>query len=394
MRRAPVARIAFLHESLDVVGGGERVLLHVASLARARADLDLAILWGGAEPALRPDARALFDDVRPLGFPERLRLGTAVAHQRAQSGFRRWLEARRPDALLAFSFPIALRAAALVPGLGLPNAWFWQQSLPLFHSRFAGAKERASLAMLRRAGTRIVCPTQVAVRGFEALGVAPEQLRQICPGVDVRHFASAPQDDRGTFPSAERIPQADLCVVCVARLDPVKDHATVLDAVGLAAREGVRVALLCVGAARSRHDAYASTLRRRAESLGIADQVVWAGYQADVRPWLRAADAAVLASMNECAPLALVEAGAAGLPLLGARVGGIPELVEPGVTGALFDPGDAAACARIFVELARDAVGRARLGAAARERVRKDFDATSGDAAWNRLLDELLESRA
>jgi glycosyltransferase involved in cell wall biosynthesis len=187
------------------------------------------------------------------------------------------------------------------------------------------------------------------------------------------------------------VPEADLVVVCVARLDPLKGHETLLEAAALASGSGVAVTLVCVGAERDGSASMGEALKRRSASLGLEERVIWAGHQQDVGPWLHAADAAGLASHEECAPLALVEAGAAGLPLIGTRVGGIPEIVRPGETGFLIRPGDAAACARAFGELARDAALRRSLGSGALAAVRRDFDATTGDARWAELIEMLLE---
>ena len=94
-------------------------------------------------------------------------------------------------------------------------------------------------------------------------------------------------DARQTWRRAHAIPDADLVAVCAARIEPWKDQATLLDAVGVAHRAGVRVALACVGAVNPGAAPYAASLRRRAAELGIDAQVVWAGYQADVAAWLK-----------------------------------------------------------------------------------------------------------
>ena len=372
-------------------GGGELILRQVARLARPHAELDLALLWGDAAAA---SIDAPFDEVRTLGFPANLRAGTAFAHQRAMRDFQRWIDERRIDALLAFSFPIAVRAAHIAARNALPMAWFWQQSFPLFHSRLAGAKQRASIRLLRRADCHIVSPTREGIDQFAGLRHPARRLHLIRNGVDVGHFAptATPAADKDTLRSRLGIPDVDLVVACVARLDPVKGHDTLLEATGLAARSGVSVALLCIGADPERGGSYGETLQRRVASLGLEERVIWAGHQADVRPWLQAADAAALISHEECAPLALAEAGAAGLPLIGTRVGGIPEIVRAGETGLLVEPRDAADCAAAFGELARDAALRRRLAAGALAAVRKDFDSATTHEQWSQLIEALLES--
>jgi glycosyltransferase involved in cell wall biosynthesis len=362
------------------------MLERVARVARRQAELDLALLRGDAA------GDGAFDQVRAFGFPVNLRPGTALVHHRAMRDLRRWLETRQIDALLAFSFPSALRAARIAARNALPMAWFWQQSLPLFRSRLAGAKQRISLGLLQRAGCHIVSPTQQGIGRFTGLGVPTRQLHLIRNGVDLPHFACPPQAeaDRQALRAKLGVPKADLVIVCVARIDPLKDHETLLEAAALASRSGASLALVCLGAERDRGASLAEALKRRAASLGLEERVLWAGHQRDVRPWLHAADAAALTSREECAPLALVEAGAAGLPLVGTRVGGIPEIVRPGQTGFLIRPGDAAACARAFGELARDTELRRSLGSGALAAARREFDAAAGDARWAELIEMLL----
>lgn len=309
---------------------------------------------------------------------------------------RSWIAEPRADALLAFSFPIAIRAAVVADRLGIPCAWVWQLSLPLFESRFAAAKQWLSLQILRRSGVRIVCPTRIAVRELERLGIPAARLQQIPNGIDLTYFSDAGMSapEKAAFRSTRGIPAGDLVAVCVARLDLLKDHETLLRSVRRAADDGVRVSLVCVGGADSGDEAHVQRLRRSADALGVTDRVLWAGRQSDVRPWLAAADVAVLASRREVAPLALGEAGAAGLPLVASRVGGIPELVAHRQSGLLFVPGDASGCAAALVELARDPGLRHRLGAAARDRVSKELDRADTDARWSEFLTSLLAGEA
>ncbi len=99
--------------------------------------------------------------------------------------------------------------------------------------------------------------------------------------------------------------------------------------------------LLCVGGRRApRALTTPRTCTPSRDQLGIAEQIEWVGEVADPRPWLGRADVAVLPSHKEAMGLVLAEAGAAGLPLVGSRVGGIPEVVRDGTSGITFAPDD------------------------------------------------------
>src|SRR6185369_3181875 len=112
-------------------------------------------------------------------------------------------------------------------------------------------------------------------------------------------------------------------------------------------------------------------LRALAAPLGRA--VVFLGARADVPDLLAASDVVVLASLAEALPTALMEAAAAGRPCVATRVGGVPEIVDDGVTGLLVPPSDAPALARALTCLARDPALRADMGRAARERAEARF---------------------
>ena len=381
-----------LHDEIAFFGGGEQMLLRVAGIARRTARTDLGVLWGANALAVDPAALREFDQVERFDFPEGgIQLSNAFLHRRAAHRLHRWLEARGSSAVLAFGLRSALYAAPLARRSALPLAWMCQEGFPLYSSRLGEAKQWMIARFLSRAGAQIVCATGQACRALEALGVPPARLCRIRNGVDFERFAVVRMnaEEKRQWRASHGLPCGDLMAVCVARLDPIKDHAVLLKALRAAAQSGVRVVLACVGAA-SAWPGYAARLRALAEDLGVAAQVVWADHQDDVRPWLGMADVAVLASLRECSSLALAEAGACGLPLVGSRAGGIPEIVRDGVTGLLFEPGDAAGCAAALVRLAGDPDRRLVMGERARELVRSEFNAAACDLEWARFLDRLL----
>jgi glycosyltransferase involved in cell wall biosynthesis len=109
-------------------------------------------------------------------------------------------------------------------------------------------------------------------------------------------------------------------------------------------------------------------------AAGLAGAIELAGERRDVPQLLAGADVFVLSTQSEGAPLSILEAMAAGLPVVAAAVGGVPELIEHGGTGLLVPPADPAALAAALERLLRDAGLRRALGAAGRARVRARFD--------------------
>jgi glycosyltransferase involved in cell wall biosynthesis len=115
-------------------------------------------------------------------------------------------------------------------------------------------------------------------------------------------------------------------------------------------------------------------LEAEIRAAGLLQRVELAGERRDVPQLLEDADVFVLSSRSEGAPLSILEAMAAGLPVVASAVGGVPEIVDDGTTGLLVPPGDAGALAAALERLLADPALRSRLGGAGWERVRERFD--------------------
>jgi glycosyltransferase involved in cell wall biosynthesis len=111
-----------------------------------------------------------------------------------------------------------------------------------------------------------------------------------------------------------------------------------------------------------------------AAGLGVTDRVVFAGYRERPERALAAMDVFALTSDSEGMPLAILEAWAAGKPVVATRVGGVPELIADGRTGLLFPAGNDVALAQHLDRLLTDPSQATRLGAAGRETVRDRYD--------------------
>jgi N-acetyl-alpha-D-glucosaminyl L-malate synthase BshA len=114
-------------------------------------------------------------------------------------------------------------------------------------------------------------------------------------------------------------------------------------------------------------------LERQVTDLGLSDNVEFIGEQPDLVPWLSAADLFLLPSSQESFGMAALEAMACEVPVIASRVGGLPEVVQDGVTGYLCDLDDLDGMAARGVAVLQDAALRKRIGAAAAEHVRTNF---------------------
>jgi glycosyltransferase involved in cell wall biosynthesis len=181
----------------------------------------------------------------------------------------------------------------------------------------------------------------------------------------------------GTIPFREG-GREEASILAVGRLDPIKGFDVLVDALGILAREGRRVRCRIIGSGPLEGE-----LRARIEREGLTGAVELAGAmpQEKVRAALYAASVFVLPSVvtktgdRDGIPVSLMEAMAAGTPVVSTRVSGIPELVEDEREGLLVAERDAPALARALGRLLDEPAFGARMAHAARAKVEKDFDA-------------------
>jgi len=173
-----------------------------------------------------------------------------------------------------------------------------------------------------------------------------------------------------------------LHLVFVGRLAPVKGLRVLIEALLARPRDDVRLSVVGDGTERPALEAMAAPL---------GEAVQFTGYQSqeEVARILTTADAFVLPSFAEGVPVVLMEALAAGLPVIATRITGVPELVEDGVAGLLVTPGNATALIDAIDRLAALPDRGAAMGAAGRETVRTEFN-IAREAAWlGRLFAEI-----
>lgn len=190
----------------------------------------------------------------------------------------------------------------------------------------------------------------------------PGDFTVVRSGIDLRPYRRA-HDRRAECRRRWRLSAGDFAVGTLCRLEPVKGAGELLDAFLLAARTAPRLRLVIGGDGPLR-----GALLDRAREAGMAGRVRLDGSWVRPEDLLPALDLFVLASRNEGMGRALVEAMAAGLPVAGTAVGGIPEVLEEGGAGILVPPGDPEALAEAIARLAADGRLAAHYGRRARAR--------------------------
>jgi glycosyltransferase involved in cell wall biosynthesis len=217
-----------------------------------------------------------------------------------------------------------------------------------------GARAAAASAVVTVSQANAACLAQ-------NFGVPPAHIRVIPCGVDTERFRPL-----GTDNSQGSVP----VILCVARHVAVKNLGLLLEACARLAERRTSFRCVLLGDGPCRGELEAARAR-----LGLEGTVEMPGAaeQGEVLRWWQRARVGVLTSDNEGMPVSLMEAAACGVPAVATAVGGVPELVEDGVTGLLAPAGDALALAAALERLLSDGELRTRLGLAARRRAEEKF---------------------
>jgi glycosyltransferase involved in cell wall biosynthesis len=202
-------------------------------------------------------------------------------------------------------------------------------------------------------------------------------------GVPTDEYAPDP-DTRAQWRQAHGIEPYATVLVHVGRFAPPKNHALLIEAFAQV-RSDAPLYLLLVGGGELEN-----AVREQVAGLGLQGRVRFLGVRADVADILRASDVFVLSSRVEGNPMSVMEAMAAGLPVVSTAVGGVPELVREGVTGLLVPSEDAGALAQAMQALVDDPVRRQAMGAAARQHAVAHFDIRHTVRMYEELYESLL----
>lgn len=359
--------VALVITDLDV-GGAERALVQLATrLDRRRWDASVITLM--AEGPLAAELRAADVPATCLGVDRRRPLA-AIRSLRAA------LAAVRPRLVQSFLFHANVATRLATPRRGGP----W-----LLGGLRVAERQRHWHLWLDRLTERRACGSVCVSEGVRRFAVDrgrldPRRLTVIPNGVDLARIDRArptPRVSLGLSPS-------DRLVLFVGRLDPQKGLATLLDAWPrvLAAHPAATLLLVGDGPERPRVDAWiAAHPNARVQPIGPRE---------DVPGLLKTADLLVLPSLWEGMPNAVLEAMAAGLPVVATRVEGTDELVLDGQTGWLVPPGDPPSLSAALLAALADPAEARRRGARGRDRAERRFSLDSSVQAYQSLWAAVL----
>jgi glycosyltransferase involved in cell wall biosynthesis len=274
---------------------------------------------------------------------------------------RELLRESRPDIVVTNTI-VAPWGAFAAAAEGIPHAWFVRefgaaaQGFDYPDGRGRVMRDLGDLSVT-------VFGNSVAVRDELASFIPAEKLRVAYPWVDLDRVRSRAVERPIVSAFADN---AGLRVAVIGRIAPGKGQWRVLEAIGLLASRGVRVDVCFVGEVAHRGED--RILKRRAARLLISDRVRFVGEQENPFAFMAAADVCVTPSDREAFGRATLEALAVGRPVVATRAGGSAELVEPGVSGELFEPDDIAGLARTLESFWQDPRRAPSMRAAANDR--------------------------
>jgi L-malate glycosyltransferase len=372
-------RVLHLITSLEV-GGTERQAVELLKrIDRRRFDLSLAALR--LEGPLYQEVEAMFP--RAPQFPLTSFYNANAAKQLLR--LRDWMIRERVEILHAHDFYAGLLGAAAARLAGV-RVIACQRHMRLSDRR---AHDWGTRLTHRLASRVLVNSEAIRMRLLAGGRVAPEKIVVIRNGLSEAAERAAFDDESRAKRRAALLRELNLdegakLIGLVARLQPVKGHRYFIEAASRIAAAEPKAHFLLVG-----EGALRSEIEEHASRLGLGGRMHLLGARSDAALIAAGFDVAVLASLHEGFPNAVMEAMAAGAPVVATAAGGTPELVIDGATGFLVPPADADALALRILDALRNPELSALMAANGRQRVLSQFGMRRMVESVERLYDEM-----
>jgi glycosyltransferase involved in cell wall biosynthesis len=240
--------------------------------------------------------------------------------------------------------------------------------------------------VLRRMGCTVCVSEAQAVRVRRA-GVPPDKITVIRNAVGLNQDDTPDPRYRNTLLDLFERPPTWL-VAAAGRFSPEKGFDHFVEAAAVVRRTIPDAGFVLFGDGPLR-----GAIARKIAECGLEKSFILAGFRRDLQAFLPHFDLAVLPSYTEGLPVFVLEAMAAGVPVVATAVGGTPEAVVDGITGHLVPPGDPVALAARVVQLLQNESQRRRMGACGQQRVEDHFTFAAQCAAYQRLFDRMAITR-
>jgi glycosyltransferase involved in cell wall biosynthesis len=372
-------RVAFCVDNLNL-GGTELNAVRLAErLDRSRFELRVVAMRGGGPLAERYRRADIPVDV--------FSPGSLVSLRRVREGLRltRYLRRHGVDIFHAHDLYSNLFGCpwARVAGTKVIASRRWQ-GIPVD----AQGRPRRLVSRIPYRIAHIALANSPGVADMlERIDRVPRRRIAVVPNfVDEDAFEPLTPESRHALRRELGLSDAEVTIGIVANLRPVKDHATLLRAVKRVADRWPHIRLVLVGDGTSRGE-----LQHLSDALGIQHLVVFAGLQPNQPNLNHLFDISVLCSKREGLPNSVLEAMAAGKPVVATNVGAVADAVVDGVTGLLVRSGDPEQLAAALETLLADPARARQMGETARQRAQERFSASAALGALEALYEGLVQ---
>ncbi len=366
-------RILFLSTSMGM-GGADSQLLSAAQELRRRGHEIFIVSMTPLGP--------MGLEARRVGlFTESLQMRRGVPDPRGLVRLARFVRSWRPDVVHSHMVHANLLARALrflapVPAL-----------VSTIHNIDEGGRLRmAAYRLTNGLVDHMTIVSEAAAHRFVEDRIVPERLLRVIPnGVNTERYRGVPLEIRENLRRLLGLTDAFVWLA-VGRFETAKDYPNMLRAFLRVRERRAEARLLLVGRGSLQEETEALV-----RELGLAEAVRFLGVRSDIPEVMSAADGYVLSSAWEGMPMVLLEAAAAGLPIVATRVGGNHEVVRDGATGFLVPPRDDAALGQGMLRLMElPAPERRAMGDAGHHHVRSHYGLSRVAEQWEELYREVL----
>jgi glycosyltransferase involved in cell wall biosynthesis len=371
--RRRAIRVAHVVRSLDF-GGAEKMVLRLAGLQKAAGNAEPRLLCIAGLGPLEGEARAIGLE------PELVGMG-GIRFLSPISRVAGLLRRDRPDIVHTHNLVAHTHAAPAARMLGIPVVHTKHGRQVTSFGRPPGLRR-----LVYSLADRIAVVSQDT--GKSLLSKAPvdrRRLRIVYNGIDPARYRGI---DRISARKGEGLAQYRFVAGSVSRLDPVKDHPTMLRSFAAATAGRDDCAFLVVGDGPER-----GRIERLTGELGIAGRVLMRGFTDEIPAMLACMDMFLQPSTEEGLSLTILEAMAAGVPVVSTAVGGTPEIIADGTSGTLIRPGDVGALAEAIERFLADPAPFVAMAAEASRLVDERFSLDRMNEAYDDIYRELLAER-
>src|SRR5271157_589692 len=358
---ATTIRVTHVVVSLDI-GGLERIVADLVRVGRVLGQIP-SVICLERPGTLAPQVEALGVPVLCAGKPPGFRLKTI-------GRIRELLRQLKPDVVHTHQIGALIYTGPAARREKVPAVVHTEHGNNVAKHRSLNKRARVRLlwGLAGSYADRFFCVSNDIADAVKAYRTVPgRKVVVVLNGIDTEAFATKEGSE-----SVRRdlgIPQGVPVIGTVGRLNEVKGQNLLIRSFAQVSNHDPRPHLLLVGDGPERQ-----RLQQLAENLGLTDRVHFAGYQSRPEHFLHLMDIFALTSRLEGMPLAILEAWAAGRPVIASRVGGVPAIVTDGETALLFDSGDEAGLTQAIRRLVANPDEARRLGQAGRDYVRSCYD--------------------